>query len=100
MTASKGGPRHHTSKPGDATKKLGGYMVGFCLAFLIIGRAVVSFLFPELRGQGIPPAMLFVLIPVWSIGVVGLVLLLAGWIRGKNDKPSTEAPTRDAAINK
>ena len=76
-------PRPRVAKPGDVMKKFGGHMVVLCLACLLIGRTVVSIFFPELRGQGISPVMWFVLIPIWSIGVIGLVLLLVGWLRGK-----------------
>lgn len=75
------------AKPGAGMKKLGGRMVGLCFACLIIGRLVVSIFFPELKGQGIPPAMWIVLIPIWSIGIIGLVLLLVGWVRGKTAVP-------------
>ncbi len=73
-----------STKPGARLKKVGGGMVGLCVACLIAGRAVVSLFFPESRGQGITPEMWFVLVPIWSLGVVGLVLLLVGWLRGKS----------------
>lgn len=83
--------RQGDTKPGLALKTLGGYMVGLCLICLIIGRLIVRILFPEVRGQGIPPGMWFVLIPIWSIGLIGLVLLLVGWVRGKAAKPAAPA---------
>jgi hypothetical protein len=36
--------------------------------------------------------MWFVLIPIWSIGIIGLVLLLVGWIRGKIAEPPYGLP--------
>lgn len=71
------------AQPGDGLMKVGSYMFAFCILFLIVGRTVVSIFFPDLKGKGIPPGMWFVLIPVWSVGVIGLALLLAGWIRSK-----------------
>jgi len=95
MAESEVQPVHTSAKPGERMKKLGGLLVGLCFACLIIGRAIVTIFFPELQGQGIPPAMWFVLVPIWSLGIIGLVLLLVGWLRGKFAKSGSAAEPGD-----
>ena len=68
-----------SGKPGRALKKVGGVMLSFCLSFLIVGRIVVTAFFPEFRAQGLTLISLVILIPIWSVGIVGLLLLLMGW---------------------
>ncbi|MBL8798738.1 MAG: hypothetical protein JNM56_32900 [Planctomycetia bacterium] len=68
-------------RPGSRLKKVGGYMVGLCLACLVIGRAIVRMAFPEMIGQGLTPTTLSILIPIWSLGIIGVLLWLAGWLR-------------------
>jgi hypothetical protein len=74
-------------------------LVGLCFACLIIGRAIVTIFFPELQGRGIPPAMWFVLVPIWSLGIIGLVLLLVGWLRGKLANSDTAAEQKDISAS-
>lgn len=52
-----------------------------CIACLMIGRATVSMFFPHLKGDGIPPAMLAILIPIWTLGGLGLIFAAFGWIQ-------------------
>ncbi len=81
------------ANPGAGMKTLGGRMVAVCFVCMFLGRTVVSAAFPELKGKGIPPAMWFVLVPIWAVGIIGLGLMLAGWVRGKTAEPGA-APDR------
>lgn len=66
----------------------GGAMLGLSLLSMMVGGKIISIFFPELKGNGIPPAMWYVLIPIWSIGIIGLLLLFIGWVKNKsNPKP-------------
>ena len=46
----------------------------------MVGRAIVALLFPERIGKGIKDDALWILIPIWSIGIMGVVLLILGII--------------------
>jgi len=76
-------PNGPSAKPADPLLTIGLRLFGLCLFCLVLGRVFVSLVFPESRGQGIPPAALYFLIPVWILGGTGLILMLAGWLRSK-----------------
>ena len=69
------------AKPGAGMKKLGGSMLVACFACLFIGRGIARVFFPKTQGKGITPGMWFVLIPIWSVGIIGFPyrLTLAIW---------------------
>jgi hypothetical protein len=75
-------PPAHADSPGAKWARLGGWLVSSCLSCLVIGGVVVRTLFPELLGKGVPTAALFILIPIWSVGLAGLFLWIAGRLRG------------------
>jgi hypothetical protein len=77
------GDTQELTKPGEGMKKLGGQMVVLCLLSLAACRSVVAGFFPELQGQGLTKEALLILIPIWSVGIGGLLLLLMGWLLGK-----------------
>jgi hypothetical protein len=71
-------------KLGSGMKKTGGAMAGLGFACLIIGRVLVSVLFPEREDKmQLLPWIWFVLVPVWLLILVGAVLFLIGWARGR-----------------
>ena len=76
-------PNKAPQKPGDTMKAIGGGMVGLCILCMLVGGKIARTFFPESQGQGLTPTVLMILIPLWSMGIIGLVLLLVGWIRGK-----------------
>ena len=61
--------------------RIGKRMLAACLLCLLVGRAIVTILFPHLRGARIPPMMWFVLVPIWATGICGLVFVIFGWIQ-------------------
>ena len=63
-------------------KKTGGSMVGVCIMCRVVGRGIVARNFPDARGQGLTPGVLLILIPIWSIGILGLVACIAGFVWG------------------
>jgi hypothetical protein len=52
-----------------------------CILCLIAGRVVVRTFFPESQGTGISPVALAILIPIWSLGAVGLGLMVMSKVR-------------------
>jgi hypothetical protein len=71
---------------GDRINRIGASMLAGCIAVLVVGRVLALLLFPEWVGRGLTPLALTILIPVWVVGIGGLVLLLVGAIirwRGK-----------------
>jgi len=46
----------------------------------MIGGTTVNIAFPQLKGQGLTPAMVAILVPIWGMGIAGLTLLLIAWI--------------------
>jgi hypothetical protein len=71
------------AKPQSAFRQVGGTMFSLCLVLLLIARAVTRTFFPELRAHGLTPGMLLLMIPIWSIGVIGALLWLVGCLRGR-----------------
>jgi membrane protease YdiL (CAAX protease family) len=55
---------------------------------LLITRVIVRIFFPELRGQGLTSGILLVLIPIWSLGAIGGLLWIIGYVRSKFAKPA------------
>lgn len=62
--------------------KLGLNLLGVCFLCLAIGRVVVMIVFPGPRNE-MPLPLLIVLIPIWTIGAIGLVVYLVGLILWK-----------------
>lgn len=60
--------------------KCGRWLLGVSVGLLVVGGATVK-LVPALQGRGLDNLTLSILIPIWSIGIAGILLLLAGWIR-------------------
>jgi hypothetical protein len=50
------------------------------VVFLIVGGATVKMV-PGLQGRGLDNVVLSILIPIWAIGIAGILSLLIGWIR-------------------
>lgn len=50
----------------------------FCIC-LMVGGATVNIFFPHMLGAGLTPTTLAILIPIWSIGGIGVV----AWILGR-----------------
>jgi type IV secretory pathway TrbD component len=48
---------------------------------LMIGGATTKIFFPEMLGAGLTPTTLLILIPIWSLGGVGLLLWIVGWLQ-------------------
>jgi hypothetical protein len=58
----------------------GKILIASCFAALVVGRCTVEIFFPELVRAGITATSLFLLIPIWSVGGLGVLLSLTGWI--------------------
>jgi len=55
-------------------------LIAFFAAALIVGGGTINMFFPHLLGKGITTESLFVLIPIWTVGVLGILLSLTGWV--------------------
>lgn len=64
-------------------KQIGKYLMGLCFLMLIIGRVVARIFFPESQGKGVTNGLLMILIPIWSIGIAGLLMFIVGWSQEK-----------------
>jgi hypothetical protein len=56
-------------------------LLGVSVGGLMVGGTSVTLFAPELKGRGLDNQALAILVPIWAIGIVGIVLLLIGWIR-------------------
>lgn len=59
---------------------LGKRLLATFVGLLIVARGIIELFFPQLRGAGLNVVTLTILIPIWSIGVVAIVMLLMAWI--------------------
>lgn len=75
------------NRDGSFLKTWGRWLCGTCIVLLIIGNASVHIFFPELVGKGLNTTTLTILIAIWSIGVIGIVMMLIAWI----SEPATDA---------
>ena len=66
---------------GARVKEIGGAMFTLFLVSLLAAKFILRIFFPELRG--VTSVSLAVFIPIWSVGLVGAVLWLIGWVRAK-----------------
>jgi hypothetical protein len=76
--------KRRSGQAGETLTKVGGALFGTCIALLVVGRAIVTIFFPHLKGTGLTPEILLILIPIWSIGIAGLLCLLAGWLKRRS----------------
>jgi hypothetical protein len=58
----------------------GKVLLGACWVVLAALGLIVSLFFPGMKGKGLPPGSLWFFIPVWSIGVIGILLMVLGWL--------------------
>jgi hypothetical protein len=54
-------------------------LIGLCVTALGIGGSIVSIFFSHMLGKGVPAPMCFLLVPIWSVGALGIILLVAAW---------------------
>ena len=57
-------------------------LLGLFACCLIIGGAISRLFFSEAMGKGIPTGLWFVLVPIWTIGLLGVLLWTAGRLKG------------------
>jgi hypothetical protein len=60
--------------------RLGRLLLYTFVGCLVIGKAIVTII-PGLQGRGFDIQTLSILIPIWTVGISGILLLLVGWIR-------------------
>jgi len=61
--------------------KSGQYLIRLFALYLMIGTATVKIFFPHMLGAGLTPTALMVLIPMWSIGGLGILAYMLGSIQ-------------------
>ena len=82
--SANGGTHQFANSSGARVKprviRYGEVLLGTCITFLGAGGTFVHIFFPEQIGSGLDGWKLGMLIPIWTIGIIGILLLLAGWI--------------------
>ncbi len=58
---------------------VGKQLLLWCIVLLAIGRGTNEIFFRHRLGQGLDTWSLIALIPVWGMGIAGIILLLYGW---------------------
>jgi hypothetical protein len=69
--------------------KIGQQLIGLSILCLVIGGAIVKLFFPQMRGDGLTPTDLIILIPIWSMGGIGLVLWIIGCVHHRHRVDAT-----------
>ena len=64
-----------------ALLRAGKTLIGAFFLCLVIGGATVQVFFPQMRGAGFTPTTLAILIPIWSVGGIGLLTAALGWVQ-------------------
>lgn len=73
--------------------------LGCCLVLLFIvslfvGRLIIALFFPEFREGSLTWSKLFVLIPFWAMGLIGVVLILIAYVIDRRTKLTGISGTR------
>jgi hypothetical protein len=68
-------------RPGRGLVHAGQICLAVCAAALLVGGKIVRAGFPEQLGAGLDPTTLLMLVPIWTTGLVGLVLILLGKLK-------------------
>lgn len=61
--------------------RLGQALFRYGIYCLVFGGATVKIFFPEARGQGFPPGVLYILVPIWIMGGLGIIFSFIGWLQ-------------------
>ncbi len=72
------------TKSADAIPRIvrwGRWLMTAVISAMVIGGALVRLLFPDRVGKGLDAFAISILVPLWSLGVLAIVLLLVGWLR-------------------
>lgn len=80
------------SEPKSRCIEIGQMLVIVAWGCLTLGGAVVKLFFPNARGRGLTPELLCLLVPIWSLGVLGLLLVAVGWIMHPTISPRLHRP--------
>jgi len=86
----------HQQAEQPCVAKWGKGLLGASLGAMTIGGTTVELFFPGLKGRGLDVVSLSILIPIWAVGVTGILLLLWAWVRypGLNTKLEVDIPER------
>ncbi len=60
-------------------RRWGHYLFLGCFGCLTVGGSTINIFFPELKGSGLTPGILAILVPIWTMGVLGVFLLVIAW---------------------
>ena len=76
--------------------KWGRRLLAASMSALMIGASIVKIFFPGHLGRGLDVVTLSILIPIWAVGIAGILLLLAAWIQypGLNTQLEVDIPER------
>jgi hypothetical protein len=87
-------PKPQDARPSELQRAVGAGFVAVSLFLLLIGRFVVAVFFPEFTEGEFSSDKVKVLLPVWTIGIVGIILWL--WPSRSRDSRSKEAQSDDS----
>lgn len=60
--------------------KIGMGWLAVCACCMGIGRVAIEIFFPHMIGAGLTPTALMILVPIWGIGILGLLICTAAWV--------------------
>ena len=58
--------------------RLGQALFRYGIYCLVFGGVTVKIFLPEARGQGFPPGVLYILVPIWIMGGLGIIFSFIG----------------------
>lgn len=61
--------------------KRGKFWLIACVACLVIGKAIAKIFFSDMIGDGLTLPIMLILLPIWSMGLAGMVMIVIGKCR-------------------
>lgn len=86
-------PLPNQPAPLPAIVRWGRWLIGACIVALVAGGSIAKRFFPEKLGKGLDATALAILIPIWSLGVAGILLLLLAWMRDPSLDTTPQPPS-------
>lgn len=75
-------------------------LINLCTICLISGKAIITILPPQYRNAGLSQELLYILVPIWSIGILGILLVTFGWVKNPICEPKLERRIKLSKLTK
>ena len=79
---------------------IGSALLKLCILCLILGNAITTISFPQYKNAALTQEALSILIPIGSIGILGVIFTTLGWIKNPECEPVLALDIKFSKITK